>query len=67
MEATHRMDIEADNGDEVLFTCPEPGCGRRLVVKRSGGLVVIDRGDVTARHSGGSPGMRIGVRTSPDG
>ncbi|RZT27642.1 hypothetical protein EV649_1413 [Kribbella sp. VKM Ac-2569] len=53
MNAQHRMVIEADNGAEVLFVCPHEGCGRRLVLKRSGGLVVLDRGDFFALHSGG--------------
>jgi hypothetical protein len=53
MNAQHRMVIEADNGAEVLFVCPHEGCGRRLVFKRSGGLVVLDRGDFFALHSGG--------------
>jgi hypothetical protein len=51
---THHMNVDADNGDEILFTCPETGCGRRLIVKRSGGLVVLDRGDFFAIHSGGT-------------
>ena len=58
----HEMTVEADNGDEVLFACPHEGCRRRLVVKRSGGLVVLDQGDFWARHSGGTPGLRISAR-----
>jgi hypothetical protein len=48
------MGIEADNGDEILFACPIESCGRRLVLKRSGGLVVLNRGDFFALHSGGT-------------
>jgi hypothetical protein len=59
MSASHRMILEADNGDDVLFVCPDPGCGRRLVIKRSGGLVVLDPGDFFATHSGGTPGLDI--------
>ena len=44
----HLMTIEADNGDEVLGVCPD--CERRVVLKRSGGLVVLDRGDFYAAH-----------------
>ncbi|MGQ0573739.1 MAG: hypothetical protein ACT4RN_05975 [Pseudonocardia sp.] len=61
MDAVHRLTIEADNGDEVLFGCPEPGCGRRLVVRRTGGLVVLHRGDFHARHAGGSDGLDVGA------
>jgi hypothetical protein len=61
MDVRHRMHIEADNGDEVLFECRESGCGRRLVLKRSGGLVVLDRGDVGASHHGASDGLQITV------
>jgi hypothetical protein len=42
-----------------LFVCPEPACGRRLVLKRPSGLVVLDQGDFYARHSGGTNGMEI--------
>lgn len=59
MNPTHHMHVEADNGHEQLFVCPEPGCGRRLVLKRSGGLVVLDRGDFWALHSGGTSGLRM--------
>jgi hypothetical protein len=57
--ATHQLTTEADTGDDVLFVCREEGCGRRLVVKRSGGLVVIDRGDFFALHTGGTLGMEV--------
>ncbi|MGH8839283.1 MAG: hypothetical protein ACRDVO_08505 [Jiangellaceae bacterium] len=58
---THRLTMEADNGDDVLFTCSIESCGRRLVVKRSGGLVVLERGDFFARHVGGNDGLEISV------
>jgi hypothetical protein len=57
MSDIHRLDIEARTVAEVLFVCAE-GCGRRLVVKRAGGLVVLDRGDFFAQHAGGV-GMRM--------
>ena len=59
MDPVHRMTIHADNGDEILLACPETGCGRRLVVKRSGGMVVLDRGDFFAIHSGGTEDLRL--------
>jgi hypothetical protein len=59
MYPTHRMSVQADNGDEILLVCPEPACGRRVVVKRSGGLVVLEQGDFFATHSGGSLGLSI--------
>ncbi|MGH9251080.1 MAG: hypothetical protein ACRD0W_16385 [Acidimicrobiales bacterium] len=61
MDSLHRLTIEADNGEDVLFVCSVESCGRRLVVKRSGGLVVLDRGDFFARHAGGSDGLDISV------
>lgn len=48
MPQPHRLRIEADNGDEVLLACPRPECGRRIVVKRAGGMVVLARGDFFA-------------------
>jgi hypothetical protein len=47
------MLVEARNDAEILFVCPEDGCGRRLVLKSGGGLVIIDQGDFYARHVGG--------------
>jgi hypothetical protein len=54
MDRVHRMDIEADNGDEILLSCPLGTCGRRVVVKRSGGFLVLDQGDFFATHAGGT-------------
>lgn len=59
MRPLHRLTLEADNGQDVLFVCPVDNCGRRLVVKRSGGLVVLDRGDFSADHVGGTGGLEI--------
>ena len=49
----HTMTIEAENTDELLLACDEEACGRRVVIKRSGGFVVLDKGDFFATHSGG--------------
>jgi hypothetical protein len=62
---THRLTMEADNGDDVLFACSVDSCGRRLVVKRSGGLVVLERGDFFARHVGGTHGLDISATLGP--
>jgi hypothetical protein len=59
MNPQHRMILDSDNGEELLFACPHEGCGRRLVLKRSGGLVVLDQGDFFALHSGGTEGLAI--------
>ena len=59
MNPVHHVRIEADDGEDVLFVCPVEGCGRRLVVRRSGGLVVLDRGDFSALHVGGTNGLEI--------
>lgn len=59
MNPDHRMTLESSNGEEFLFVCPHDGCGRRLVLRRSGGLVVLDRGDFFALHSGGTDGLNI--------
>ena len=63
VQAIHHVTAEADNGDEIVFVCHEQGCGRRLVLKRSGGLVVLDQGDFFARHVGGSDGLMISAAT----
>jgi len=58
---THQMHVEADNGAEILFVCPEQGCGRRFVLQRGAGLVIIDRGDLHARHVGGIGPISVGA------
>lgn len=59
MAERHRMDIEGDDGQDVVLHCPEPGCGRRVVLRRSGGMLVLNRGDFFALHSAGTAGLRI--------
>lgn len=59
----HRLTIESDNGDEVLLVCPEPSCGRRIVLKRSGGMVVLDRGDFSVLHAVSSDGVEMAAPT----
>jgi hypothetical protein len=44
---------------DVLFVCPVDGCGRRVVVRRSGELIVLDKGDFYALHVGGTSGLEI--------
>jgi hypothetical protein len=59
MDPVHHLTIEADNGMDVLFVCPAEGCGRRVVVRRSGDLIVLDKGDFYALHVGGTNGLEI--------
>ena len=59
MNPQHRMTLDARSDEELLFVCPHEGCGRRLVLKRSGGLVVLDQGDFFALHYGGTEGLGI--------
>jgi hypothetical protein len=59
MDPVHHLTIEADDGLDVLFVCPVEGCGRRVVVRRSGELIVVDRGDFYALHIGGTGGFEI--------
>jgi hypothetical protein len=43
-----------------LFECTVDGCGRRMVIDRERGtLVVIDHGDTAAEHRGGIGGVRF--------
>jgi hypothetical protein len=60
----HRMFVEARNDAEILFVCPELGCHRKLVLKRSGGLTVIDQGDFFALHSGGTEGLELSTEVA---
>ena len=56
------MTAESLHPGEVLLTCATEGCGRRVVV-RPRSMVVLDRGDVGARHTGTTapPGMLLTV------
>ncbi len=62
MSTEHRMHLESDDGDGLLFRCPEDGCGRTVVIRRSGGFEVIVRGDFFASHTGakGSVALHAG-------
>lgn len=59
MNPVHHLTIEADDGLDVLFACPVEGCRRRVVVRRSGELIVLDKGDFFALHVGGTSGLDI--------
>lgn len=61
----HHMTIEADDGADVLLVCSVESCARRVVVRRSGGLVVLVQGDFFALHSGGSGGVEVTAGVTP--
>ena len=67
MNPVHHTTVEADDGVDVLFVCPVEGCGRRLVIRRSGGLTVLDKGDFSAFHVGGTSGLEISPVVARDG
>jgi hypothetical protein len=49
--STHRLRVTSIPSG-LLFEC-EAGCGRRMGVdRRTGALIVIDKGDQFAQHSG---------------
>ena len=58
---THHMTVTSDDGAEMLLECPEEYCGRRVVVKRSSEIVVIDQGDFFARHAGGNGPVTVDI------
>ena len=58
---THNMAVTSDDGTEMLLECPEEMCGRKVVVKRSSEIVVIDRGDFFARHAGGNGPVSVDI------
>jgi hypothetical protein len=67
MNPVHHLTIEAEDGADVLFVCPVEGCGRRVMVRRSGGLIVLDKGDFSAFHVGGTNGLEIAPVVPGDG
>jgi hypothetical protein len=61
MTTIHHLSCTISPGG-LLFTCDEE-CGRRLVIDRDRGeLIVIDRGDPTAVHRGSAGGVTLSVR-----
>lgn len=53
----HVMTLESASGSEQLYVCPEERCGRRVVFKAAGEMVVLQQGDFSAMHSGGGIAM----------
>jgi hypothetical protein len=58
MTGVHELAVTIEPGG-LLFTCPVPGCGRRMAVDREGRYTVIDRGDPAASHRGGVGGVQL--------
>lgn len=60
MSDLHEMSCTGQTTSEAVFACD--ACGRRVVVgKTEPRFVVIDRGDLYARHVGGLGGMAVGL------
>lgn len=58
----HELIVDADNGVEVSFICPEAECGRRVVVNRDrGDYTVVQTGDFYATHAGAVGPVSISV------
>ena len=66
--ARHAMALVERSGSQLVFLCEEASCGRRLVIDtRDAGLVVIDQGDRTALHGGGTGGVTLHVSVQSGG
>jgi len=63
MAGFHELRFTSSPGG-LLAECQD-GCGRRLVVDRSGVLTVIDRGDVYALHRGSTGDVELTVTVTP--
>lgn len=61
MSARHRMHLESDDGDGLLFRCGVDGCGRTVIVTRSGEYTVVQRGDFFATHVGSKGAVDLDV------
>ena len=64
--ARHAMSLVERSATELVFLCDEAECGRRLMIDaRDARLVVIDPGDRTALHDGGTGGITLLVTAEP--
>jgi len=61
MAGVHELRI-IPNPDGLLIECVD-GCGRRLVVDRTGALTVIDHGDRFALHQGSTGDVELAEPT----
>ena len=61
MAGVHELRI-IPNPDGLLIECVD-GCGRRLVVDRTGALTVIDHGDRFALHRGSTGDIELAEPT----
>ena len=59
MQAIHHMIEVGDDGDGMLYHCEE--CQRQIVIRRSGGFVVLQKGDFLATHVGGHGPLSLSV------
>lgn len=59
MSSYHKMTSESDNGHDILLGCIDDTCGRRVVFRRPGEIIVIDHGDFYALHRYTSDQMDI--------
>ncbi len=50
MNLTHWMEVDADSDGTLVLSCPEIGCGRRVIVSRTAEVTIIDTGDFYSRH-----------------
>jgi hypothetical protein len=58
--ASHEMVCETETSSQALFVCTDDRCGRRVVVGKSRpGLTVLDQGEFSARHTGGTGGAMM--------
>ncbi len=70
MSGQHIFEVDDDDGKRIVFVCPEPGCGRRLVLVRGAKrYIVIDQGDFFAAHTGavGPVSFSVSAKNIDDG
>lgn len=50
MDLTHWMNVDDGGNGQLVLSCPEAGCGRRVLISRSNEITVLDTGDFFSRH-----------------
>lgn len=50
LNLTHWMEVDKKADGAFVLSCPEIGCGRRVVISATAEITIVDTGDFYSRH-----------------